>query len=141
MTMIDEEELVRLLEELGNSFEVSIEARAAIVEAATPEPRERRKKSTPIQSLVPSTRKGKGTLVAAALVLLLAGGIHICRRLTEQFRRPPLGILCDIGEAGTIATLGVTRSHIWIRFFRASSSGSRQSLGPLKEHCKPPGPA
>ena len=75
MTMIDEEELVRLLRELGDSFEVSDEARAAVVQAATPEPSERRKRSIPTRSMVPSTRRGKGSLVAAVLLLLLAGGI------------------------------------------------------------------
>ena len=75
MTMIDEEELARLLEDLGASFEVSNEAQAAILEAGRPEPRERRKKSAQSRSLVPSTRKAKGSLVAAAVLLLLAGGI------------------------------------------------------------------
>ena len=75
--MIDEKELVRLLQELGDSFDVSSEAGAAILDAAKPEPRLRRKKSTPSRSLVPSTRKGKGSLVAAVLLLLLAGGITL----------------------------------------------------------------
>jgi hypothetical protein len=75
VTLIDEEELARLLHEFGDSFEVSNEAQAAILEAVAPEPRERRKKSTPSLSLVPSTRKGKGALVGAVLLLLLAGGI------------------------------------------------------------------
>lgn len=73
--MIDEEELAELLQELGDSFEVSNEAQAAILETATPEPRKRPNKSTPSRSRVPSTRKGKGVLVAAALLMVLAGGI------------------------------------------------------------------
>ncbi len=73
--MIEEDELARLLQELGDSFKVSSEAQAAILEAAKPAPRERRKSSTPFRSMVPTTRKGKGTLVAAMLLLILAGGI------------------------------------------------------------------
>ena len=77
MTMIDEEELARLLQELGDSFEVSTEAEAAILQAAEPAAQDHRKKWTPSRSIVPSTRKAKGALVAAALLVLVVGAVTL----------------------------------------------------------------
>jgi hypothetical protein len=97
VTMIDEEEITRLLLQLGDTFEVSDEAQAVILEKAAPEPHrssDRQERGTRIRSMASSIRERKGSLVAASLVLLVAVGITLVVAL-------PDGSVGRTGNAGS----------------------------------------
>jgi Domain of unknown function (DUF4349) len=83
--MIDEGDLKRLLEQFGDSFEVPEVAQAAIIEASAPGHDTHGQRSTiAVRSFVPSARKKKGLLAAAALAVLLAGGITFAAEQSNQ---------------------------------------------------------
>lgn len=118
MTMIDEEELVRLLQGLGDSFEISNEVQGAILEAARPEPRAPEEvDADSIDS--PFDPQGQGFSCRSSATTALGRWDHIRRRLTEQFRQSAHGGTDQIGakerrSVTTIGALGVKWDRWWI---------------------------
>jgi Domain of unknown function (DUF4349) len=140
VTMIDEEELTRLLQQLGDLIVVSDAAEAAILEAATPEPRkarERQPKTALMRSMVPSSRKQKGSLVAALLVLLIAGGVSLAVALPNSSvsspgANPALSPAQKNAPFGILSPSGPEKSAAGQRSSVGGSGGTGGSPGVLR---------